>query len=244
MKVMKIALIFLVLTLAAPAIAQKRVLRFPVSDGDTFQVKLRGGSTYIVNPFPDVIVPDAEITSGVDCLRNGGYMLGFLEFFSMFQTGPNNCWITVQVIDDGDPHAPDSSEITFVRVKKVLHFDLTSSWQRLLLPKGTYAVWRNSPLMVAEVAPNSKGCREAHDGRHRLNIYGDVFTYTDTGNGLIEGANSEIRPGINSWVSWFRILPKRCYILARSILNGTGGTGQAGRLTLLMLASNDILPRG
>ena len=233
MKATTIALVFFVFALAAaPTIAQKRVLRFPVRDGDRFQVKLRGNSTYIVNPFPTVIVPDGLILKGVQCLRNAGLRPNWLEFFTMFQTAPNDCWLTVHVNDDGDPHAPDSSEITFVRVKKVLHFDLTSGWQRLLLPKGTYAVWQNGPRMLAEIAPNSPGCREAHDGRDRLNIYADVFT---------EDGRNELRPGINSWASWFRVLPKRCYILARSILNGNG---QPGRLTLLLLASKDILPSG
>lgn len=231
--------LFLVFIVGAPVLAQNNVTQVKVRKGEPFTVKLKKNSTYIVNPFPNIEMPEAEIVSGGDCIYNAGVFPEFMEYYSMFQTNVRNCKMTLNVVWDGNG---SNGLMTFIRVNKIINIDLTSTWQRVTLGKGAFAVWNNSPLMVAEIADQSNGCRVAHDGRNnRLGLANQVFTNTNKDNVTIEGAVAEETSGINSWTSWFRILPKRCQVQMRSILKRNG---KPGRLTLLKLSNNQILPRG
>lgn len=230
---------FLVLIVGAPVLAQNNVTRIKVRKGEPFTFNLKKNSTYIVNPFPDLEMPEAKIISGGNCIYNAGPFPEAMEYYSMFQTNSRNCKMTLSVVWDGNG---SSGLMTLIRVNKIINIDLTSEWQRVTMGKGTYAVWARNPLMVAEIADQTGGCREAHDGRNnRLGLANPVYTHTNEDNTAIEGAVQEKRTGINSWTSWFRILPKRCKVKMRSILNGNG---QSGRLTLLKLSGKPISSRG
>ncbi|MCY4145028.1 MAG: hypothetical protein OXE95_11825 [Chloroflexi bacterium] len=239
----KIALLFvfasLFILLAGPALAQSNVMRVKVRKGEPFTVKLKKNSTYIVNPFPNILMPEAEVASGGGCIVNASPYDDYFMQHSIFQTNSRNCKVTLNVVWD---EVGSSGVVTFIRVKNIKNIDLTADWQPVTLGKGTFAVWGEGPLMVAEIAGQSAGCREAHSGRNnRLGIADIVHSHIDEDNTAIDGATQEQRPGINSWHTWFRVLPKRCELQMRSILNGDG---QAGRLTLLKLSSQPIRPRG
>ena len=238
MKTAKFILAFLFIALAAPSMAQNNVTRIKVLDDKPFTVNLKKNSTYVVNPFPNIDMPEAEIISGGDCIYNAGHFPEYMEYYSMFQTNSSNCKMTLSVVWDG---SGSSGVMTFIRVIKTIHIDLTANWQPVALGKGAYAVWNNSPLMVAEIADQSKGCRETHDGRNnQLGLANKVYTNTNKYNTTIEGTVAEETSGINSWTSWFRILPKRCRVQMRSILKRNG---KPGRLTLLKLSKQPINAR-
>ena len=218
------SLILLCFSIVAQAKDVRRV-KVPAV-GETFTVKLKPNSVYVVDPFETVATPAAEIVEG--CISSlGGSLPNVIEFGTQFRTlvAGSGCSLKLRVIDNN----PTTNVMSFMLVRDRIEIDVTGDWKKVKLGKGSYAIFQDPKRVAIELdlENSSAGCREVHDGdKNEANRAYGIEQDKRNGKAIIENRGS-----------WYRILPKRCNLRLRAF------DGKTGKLTLFKFANKAILPR-
>lgn len=224
-KIIFLFIFVIAIGLAAPALAQGIIKKQVPAVGELFKVKLKGNSTYIVDPSPNTDSPLVKIAKGsCENIVHDGYEKknrAYLEYYTTVITKtPQTCTLKLRVIETNG-----AKTMTFVGVKKKLELTLTRAWQEVTLGKGHWAVLRmdEHSNYVAEMKAQIdlsriQSCVSADDGET-----------AGIGETILNKSGDE-KYGITNRTSWYRIVRKECTLWLRALRDGNG------TLTLLKLS--------